>query len=171
MSLHFAQEFPPSGDVDDSGRVASQQRFPLSAVLAIVRKTNRSQLQLLVRRSITPAWPAPQTGYDHFYGPRNLVEIAVAAELIALGFVGQRLTRNFPFIIQAIFDPQNTAEAEYLVLLPHNDGPMPLPQLVRRDELENTVGIWPAVYVLNVRRIFEALKIAIADYTAKMEAN
>ncbi|HXG72993.1 MAG TPA: hypothetical protein VNJ04_20560 [Gemmatimonadaceae bacterium] len=143
-------------------------RFTLADVLAIVPKTKRSQVELLVRTGrIVPAWPAEGTGHDRAFSGQNLFEIAVAAELIKLGFVGKRLEHYFGQIILTILDKRNAIDAEYLVLLPSDDGPMPWIELLPRTKLESVLGTFTCSYVLNTRDILRNLRIALEDFNTR----
>jgi hypothetical protein len=153
-------------DADDEAR----PRYSLANVLALIPKTKRSQIQLLIRTGrITPAWPATGTGYDHAFDRANLFEIALAAELIELGFDGGPLTRYFRSTLAIIRNPTNAPDAEYLVILPSKEGPVPWHQLVARGDLEAKVGIWTSFYLVNVRNLLSELRGAVAAFDQSRE--
>ena len=140
-------------------------RYSLADILALIPKTKRSQIELLVRTGrITPAWPSTGTGYDRAFDARNLFEIAIAAELIALGFDGGKLTKFFRTIMRVILDPQNAVDAEYLVLLPNEAGPVPLFSLVSATDLNPKIALWNTVLLVNVRNVLSGLRVAVEQF-------
>jgi hypothetical protein len=146
---------------------APRPRFTLADVLAIIPKTKRSQIELLVRtHKITPAWPSSGTGHDRAFDGMNLFEIAVATELMTLGLVGQRLAGYFRQVVGVILDPRNARDAEYLPLLPSDDGALP-GLLLSFAQLENFVNLCPGVYLLNVRRVVDNLEVALSEFMKK----
>ena len=156
-----------------SGSRQPKDRFTLAQVLAIIPTTKRSQVELLVRTGkITPAWPSAGTGHDRAFDGMNLFEIAIATELIALGFVGRRLTQYFRIIINEILDERASRDANYLLLKSTPAGPIPVSnRLISAADLESNVGLWGAVVVLNVRAIVMSLRIAVENFAARQETN
>jgi len=146
--------------------VREPSRYSLAEVLTIIPKTKRSQVELLVRTGrITPAWPSTGTGHDRAFDVRNLFEIAIATELIALGFVGERLTRFFRTIIRVILDDRRADdEGEFLVLLPNDEGALPLPYLVSAARLGAELSVWGTAHVLNVTTILLSLHVALSNF-------
>jgi hypothetical protein len=159
----FADGDQEDADQDDGGLF----HYSVGNVLSIIPKTKQSQVELLVRTGkVIPAWPSPGRGYDRAFNLRNLVEIAIAAELIAMGLVGVQLGRFFRATMRVVFDARAPRDAEYLVLLPSGDngGYMPLPYLLAPDKLATEIGFWNVACVVNVKNVLRRLLGAIADF-------
>lgn len=139
--------------------------YSLGDVLTILPKAKRSQCELLVRSGkVVPARPSAGIGRDRKYDGKNVFEFAIAGELIELGVVGERLDKFFRRVIVNILDPRNAPEAEFLVLLPNVDGPVPSWLLTAAELPDFLNGTTNSAYVLNVRGILWNLQGALLDF-------
>jgi len=134
-------------------------RYSLADVLAIIPKTKRSQIELLVRSNrIVPAWPSAGTGHERKFSAQNLFEISVAAELMSLGIVGERLSALFGSVIAEILNPKASAKANF-ILIRSEDGRQISTWLLTIEEMTQHLEVlFDSAHVLNARAILFTLR-------------
>jgi hypothetical protein len=149
----------------DSSDPHAPERYTLAEVLRLVPKTKRSQVELLVRtKRIIPAWPSAGTGHDRAFDARNVFEIALAAELIAIGIVGAQFTETYPHIRRLVHSDTAPPDAPCLVLFWAEDGTlMVCPALLPLRQLLDYLEIQPSARVVNVRLVLERVRRALSD--------